>query len=98
MLSASYQLSLSKLLTGRDSRWHAGLFAGPSVTTDKHIGVHAGVVVDYDIDRHWGLSYQHTLYVLSKSRDSHAAALPPTQLPSQLTGINSFSVGVTRRF
>ena len=98
VLSASYQLSLSKLLTGRDSRWHAGLFAGPSVTTDKHIGVHAGVVVDYDIDRHWGLSYQHTLYVLSKSRDSHAAALPPTQLPSQLTGINSFSVGVTRRF
>lgn len=98
VLSASYQLSLSKLLTGRDSRWHAGLFAGPSVTTDKHIGAHAGVTVDYDIDRQWGLFYQHTLYVLSKSRDSHAAALPPTQLPSQLTGINSFSVGVTRRF
>ena len=95
LFSLDYQLDVTSLFSGYQPqrRWELALFAGPSATDRMHIGLNGGLNVGYRLDSHWGLFYNHNVYMFSD-----ADMLRTEQISGRWATLSTVNLGVKYHF
>ena len=97
-ISLDYQLDMTTLLNGYDSqrRWTVSAFAGPSMDNCQSIGLNLGITADYRLDDHWGLFYNHNIYLFTLF--DNKKLFTSDQIISRPSLLNTFNLGVSYHF
>ena len=97
-ISLDYQLDMTTLLNGYDNqrRWTVSAFAGPSMDNTQSIGMNLGVTANYRLDDHWGLFYNHNVYLFTLFDNNNLFTSEQAISPPSL--LNTFNLGVSYRF
>lgn len=97
-ISLDYQLDMTTLLNGYDNqrRWTVSAFAGPSMDNCQSIGLNLGITADYRLDDHWGLFYNHNIYLFTLF--DNKKLFTSDQIISHPSLLNTFNLGVSYHF
>lgn len=97
-ISLDYQLDMTTLLNGYDNqrRWTVSAFAGPSMDSCQSIGLNLGITADYRLDDHWGLFYNHNIYLFTLF--DNKKLFTSDQIISRPSLLNTFNLGVSYHF
>ena len=97
-ISLDYQLDMTTLLNGYDNqrRWTVSAFAGPSMDNCQSIGLNLGITADYRLDDHWGLFYNHNIYLFTLF--DNKKLFTSDQIISRPSLLNTFNLGVSYHF
>ena len=97
-ISLDYQIDMTTLLNGYDNqrRWSVSTFLGPSMDNSQSIGLNLGMSAGYQLDKNWGLFYNHNIYMFTLFDDHRL--FTTEQISSRLSVLNTFNLGVSYRF